>query len=293
MAGDGIRTYRGAVALITGGASGIGAALARGLVARGATVVLADRQAELVEATAGALRRTGGTADAIALDVRDAAAVTRAVDGAAERHGRLDYVFNNAGTGVAGEQCDVTLDDWRYIVDVNLMGVVHGVQAAYPRLVAQGFGHLVNTASMAGLIPTPFTISYCATKHAVVGLSRALRLEAAPYGVRVSVLCPGVIRTPILDGAGRFGRVKIPVPTDVQMALWETWRPMDADRFATRVLDRVARNRAVVIAPAPWRIPLWLDRLAPRLTEVLAGVAYRRTRATFAAAVRRGTAPSA
>lgn len=288
MTGAGIRTYRGAVAFITGGASGIGAALGRGLVARGAAVVLADRQGELAEQTADGLRRAGGSAEAAALDVRDAAAVARAIGAAADRHGRLDYVFNNAGTGVGGEQRDHTVDDWRYIVDVNLMGVVHGIQAAYPRLVAQGFGHVVNTASMAGLIPTPFTVSYCATKHAVVGLSRALRLEAAPYGVRVSVLCPGVVRTPILDGAGRFGRIKLPVPTDVQMALWEAWRPMDADRFASRVLARVARNRPVIIVPASWRVVLWCDRLAPRLSEALAGLAYRRARATFEAAARRG-----
>ena len=288
MSGSGLRTYGNAVAFVTGGASGIGAALARALVARGAAVVLADRQAELVEEAAAALRRGGGTAEAVALDVRDADAVARAIAAVAARHGRLDYVFNNAGTGVGGEVRDHTLDDWRYIVDVNLMGVVHGVQAAYPLLVAQGFGHIVNTASMAGLIATPFTASYCATKHAVVGLSRAMRLEAAVYGVRVSVLCPGVIRTPILDGAGRFGRIKLPVPTDVQMAMWEAWRPMDADRFAARVLDQLARNRAVVIVPAAWRLPLWCDRLAPRLSEWLAGVAYRRTRAAFAAASGRG-----
>ena len=209
MADTGIRTYRGAVAFLTGGASGIGAVLARGLVARGAGVVLADRQGALAAETADARRRAGGSADAVALDVRDGAAVAQALDAAVERHGRLDYVFNNAGTGVAGEPRAHPLDDWRYIVDVTLMGVVHGVQAAYPRLVAQGFGHLVDTASMAGLIPTPLTVSYCATKHAVVGLARALRLEAAPYGVRVSVLCPGVIRTPILEGAGRFGRLEL------------------------------------------------------------------------------------
>jgi NAD(P)-dependent dehydrogenase (short-subunit alcohol dehydrogenase family) len=288
---DALRTYRDAVAFVTGGASGIGAALARGLVARGATVVLADRQAELAEDTAARLRHGGGRAEAVALDVRDPLAVAGAVGAAADRHGRLDYLFNNAGTGVGGEVRDHTVDDWRYIVDVNLMGVVHGIHAAYPRFVAQGFGHIVNTASMAGLIATPFTVSYCATKHAVVGLSRALRLEAAPYGVRVSVLCPGVVRTPILDGAGRFGRVKRPVPPDVLMALWETWRPMDPDRFAARVLTKVARNPAVVIVPGTWRLILWFDRLAPRLAETLAGVAYRRTRASFEAAAPRGNAP--
>src|SRR5213593_2879910 len=135
-----IRSYDGAVALITGGASGIGAALSRQLAGRGATVVVADRQVELARATAGALRRPG---EAHELDVRDAAAFDWLLEDLFARHGRLDYLFNNAGTGVGGEAKDFTLDDWRYVVEVNLMGVIHGVRAAYPRMIRQGFGHIV------------------------------------------------------------------------------------------------------------------------------------------------------
>ena len=277
-----IRTYDGAVVLITGGASGIGAALARASAAQGATVAIADRQPELARTTAGALARPG---EAHELDVRDAAAFERLIEGVLARHGRLDYLFNNAGTGVGGDAKDFTLDDWRYVVEVNLMGVIHGVHATYRRMVQQGFGHIVNTASMAGLLPTPMSTVYGATKHAVVGLSRSLRAEARAYGVRVSALCPGVIRTPILVNAGVFGRIKAPLPADRQLALWERLRPMDPDRFAAAVLRDVARDVSIIIHPRWWRALHWLDRLVPAVSDAMARRMFLDARAEFEAAV--------
>jgi NAD(P)-dependent dehydrogenase (short-subunit alcohol dehydrogenase family) len=192
-----LRTYQGAVAVITGGASGIGRALGEALAQRGAEVVLADRQIELAETVAGGIRAKGGRATADELDVTDFGAVERVVQQTVERHGRLDYMFNNAGIGIGGEVRFYDIKDWEQVVDVNIRGVIHGIQAAYPVMLRQGYGHLVNTASMAGLVPFPTAVSYCASKFAVVGLSTALRIEAAEAGVRVSVLCPGVIQTPI------------------------------------------------------------------------------------------------
>jgi NAD(P)-dependent dehydrogenase (short-subunit alcohol dehydrogenase family) len=211
-----IRSFHDAVAIVTGGASGIGAALGRELAHQGARVVLADRQLELASEVVATINGAGGKAEAVELDVRDAIAFDAVVALTIERHGRLDYLFNNAGIAIGGEMREYRLDDWRDVVDVNLMGVVHGVQASYGRMIAQGYGHIVNTASVAGLLPSPFMGSYTTTKHAVVGLSRALRAEAARYGVRVSTLCPGVIRTPILTG-GRFGRMAQPM--DMGLAL--------------------------------------------------------------------------
>lgn len=271
----GLRTFEGAVALVTGGASGIGAALGRELARRGATVVLADRDAPEVQAEAARIAATG--ARALALDVRDAAAVAAVVADVFERHGRLDYLFNNAGIAVGGEALDLRLEDWRDAVEVNLMGVVHGVQAAWPRLVAQGFGHVVNTASMAAFLPTALAVPYGTTKSAVLGLSLALRLEGEPHGLRVSALCPGVIRTPILDG-GRHGRLRNFIPRDALMALNESLRPMDADRFARKALDDVARDRAVIVHPAGWRVAAFLQRTAPWLVRALSRRAYARVR---------------
>jgi NAD(P)-dependent dehydrogenase (short-subunit alcohol dehydrogenase family) len=186
-----LRTFEGAVAIVTGGASGIGRALVEALARRGARVVLADVQAGLAEEVAARIRAGGGRATAENLDVTDFAATSRLIQDSFQTDGRLDYVFNIAGIGIVGEARYFEQEDWYRMLDVNLRGVVHGVQAAYPIMVRQGFGHIVNMASGAGLWPSPFVVGYCATKHAVVGLSTALRIEAATVGVRVSVLCPG------------------------------------------------------------------------------------------------------
>jgi len=272
----GLRTFEGAAALVTGGASGIGAALGRELARRGAAVVLADRDEP--EARAEAARAaTGARVEGRGLDVRDAAAVAAAVADVFERYGRLDYLFNNAGIAVGGEAVDLRLEDWRDAVEVNLMGVVHGVQAAWPRLVAQGFGHVVNTASMAAFLPTALAAPYGATKSAVLGLSLALRLEGEPRGLRVSALCPGVIRTPILEG-GRHGRLRNFIPRDVLMALNESLRPMDADRFARKALDDVARDKDVIVHPAGWRVVCLLQRAAPWLVRALSRREYAKLR---------------
>jgi NAD(P)-dependent dehydrogenase (short-subunit alcohol dehydrogenase family) len=269
MSDEGIRTIRSfheAVAIVTGGASGIGAALGRELARGGAHVVLADRQLELASEVAAAINGAGGKGEAVELDVRDAIAFDAIVALTIERHGRLDYVFNNAGIAVGGEIREYRLDDWRDVVDVNLMGVVHGVQASYGRMIAQGFGHIVNTASVAGLLPSPFMGSYTTTKHAVMGLSRALRAEGARYGVRVSALCPGVIRTPILTG-GRFGRMAQPMDLGIALKMWEELRPIEPDEFARRALRAVAQNRGTIIIPGWWRLVCWLNGTASQLFE--------------------------
>lgn len=265
-----IRTYKDAVVIITGGASGIGKAFAKKLAADGATVIIADRQDDIVQDVAREIGGASGKVTGAALDVRDAEKVERFVADVFAQHGRVDYLFNNAGTGTVGEVKDLTLDDWKYVVDVNLMGVIHFVHAVYPRMVKQGFGHIVNTASAAGLLATPFALPYCTTKHAVVGLSRALRLEGLEHGVRATAICPGVIRTPLLLNGGRYGRVKIEVPTvAAQMEAWEMTRPMDVDVFAGRVLRDVAKNKPIIIHPRSWWAVVWLDRLLPGLSERL------------------------
>ncbi len=160
----------GKVAFVTGGASGIGAALATRLARGGAKVWIADRQVGPAQELAQRLSRGGGKAHAIELDVRDYSSFERAVGEAVEQSARIDYLFNNAGIGVAGEVDSYTLDDWNDVFDVNLRGVVHGIQAVYPIMIRQHSGHIVNTASMAGLVTTAGQASYTATKHAVVAI---------------------------------------------------------------------------------------------------------------------------
>src|SRR5215212_5039930 len=190
------------VAIVTGGASGIGRALSAALVARGDTVYLADIAGDAAKMTAEELTGQGlGTAVPVELDVRDAGAVEALVASAYDEHDRLDLMFNNAGIAVGGTVEEMTLDHWNTIIDVNLRGVVHGVHAAYPRMMRRRAGQILNTASLAGLTEPPMMAPYTATKHAVVGLTLSLRAEAARHGVRVSVLCPGFVDTPLLDHA--------------------------------------------------------------------------------------------
>jgi NAD(P)-dependent dehydrogenase (short-subunit alcohol dehydrogenase family) len=272
-----LRAFAGAVAIVTGGASGIGRALAEALARRGATVVIFDLQGDLADEVAAGIRSAGGQATARLVDVRDFQAIEQLVQDTWKEHGRLDYLFNNAGIGIAGPIKEFELDDWYRIIDVNVRGVVNGVHAAYPLMLRQGFGHIVNTASMAGLMPAPGTTSYAASKFAVVGLSTSLRCEAAATGVRVSVLCPGVIRTPILDAGGKYGKLLLPASPEDQRRHWERLRPMAPERFAEEALHAVKQNRSIIILPSWWKLLWWLNRLSPSLGLFVSRSIYERT----------------
>jgi NAD(P)-dependent dehydrogenase (short-subunit alcohol dehydrogenase family) len=260
----------GKVAFVTGGASGIGRALCGALVARGARVTVADIQASAAAAVARELDARGpGSATSVSLDVSDARGFEDAVARAHAENGRLDLLFNNAGIGVGGPVEEMALAHWERTLDVNLRGVVHGVRAVYPLMLEQRSGHIVNTASLAGLLPFPLGVAYAMTKHAVVGLSVSLRTEAAIHGVRVSAVCPGVIDTPILDGEG---------PPDLprtslagrgrEMFLHSNRGPAyPPERLAEDVLRGMERNQAIIVAPGRARTAWIAHRIAPRLVE--------------------------
>ena len=250
------RTFSGKSALVTGAGSGIGAALCRALAGAGADVVCTDIDGDAAARTASPL---GDHARCARLDVTDAAAVQSAVDEVVNRAGRLDLMFNNAGIVWGGDTELLTLDQWNAIIDVNLRGVVHGVAAAYPQMIKQGNGHIVNTASMAGLTAAGQITSYVTTKHAVVGLSLALRSEAAAHGVGVLCVCPSAVETPILDkGAigGFVGRNYFLEGQGVKTAY-------DADRLALDTLKAIERNKALLVKPRRAHAQWVLARLAP------------------------------
>jgi NAD(P)-dependent dehydrogenase (short-subunit alcohol dehydrogenase family) len=292
VATSGNQALAGRVAIVTGGASGIGRALGEELAARGCTVVLADRQLELAREVALELEKRGKAASAADLDVRDLAAFEALAQEVRARFGRIDLLFNNAGIGVGGGIETYAPEDWDDVFDVNLRGVANGVQAVYPILVEQRSGQIVNTASMAGLVPSPSQGSYSASKHAVVGLTKALRVEAKRFGVRASVLCPGAVRTPILTG-GRFGRVKLALSEDEMLRLWERFRPMAPELFARRAVDAVLRNQAVIVLPSWWKAFWYLERLSPSLSLRLSEALHRRLEAELAEARARAARPTA
>ena len=266
----------GKVALVTGGASGIGAALAAELGGHGIEVWIADRQIGEAETLARRLTKAGRKAHAVELDVRSFESFRAAVSAVVQQSGRIDYLFNNAGIGVGGEIDSYELADWTDVFDVNLCGVVHGIQAAYPFMIEQRCGHIINTASMAGLITTAGQASYSASKHAVVALSKTLRVEARRHGVHVSVLCPGVIRTPILTG-GRYGRNDLRDEDLLKMG--EALRPMAPEAFAKRAYRAVRADRAIIVLPAWWKALWYLERLSPTLSMRAATLMITRTRA--------------
>ena len=250
--------FAGKQAIVTGAGSGIGAALCRALVAAGATVVCTDIDGEAAERTAAAL---GANARYARLDVTDAAAVQHAVDDVVDRAGRLDLMFNNAGIVWGGDTELLTLDQWNAIIDVNIRGVVHGVVAAYPLMVKQGHGHIINTASMAGLTAAGQITSYVTTKHAVVGLSMALRSEAISRGVGVLVVCPSAVETPILDKGsvgGFVGRNYFLEGQGVKTAY-------DPDRLARDTLRAIEKNKAILVKPRLAHAQWLFARLAPTL----------------------------
>lgn len=256
-------SFAGKTAIVTGGGSGIGASLTRALVAAGAHVVCADIDPEAAERTVAGVGGGPGSARAAAVDVTSAEQVQRLVDDVVAQHGRLDLMFNNAGITFFGDTHDLTLDQWDAIIDVNVRGVVHGVHAAYARMREQGSGHIVNTASMAGLMAAGLMTSYATTKHAVVGLSLALRSEACAYGVGVTVVCPAAVDTPILD-KGDISRHR---GRDFYTSGQGVKEPLDPDVLAARVLRAVAEDRAMVVEPRQARVAWRVGRLAPTFVQ--------------------------
>jgi short-subunit dehydrogenase len=247
------------LAVVTGAASGIGRALARELAAGGADVVLADVDEERAEEAA---REVHGRARR--LDVTDA----RAVEALVTEIGDVDLFVNNAGIAIGGEARDLSLDDWRKVLAVNLTGTIHGIAAVYPRMVRRGRGHILNVASVGGLSPYPLALPYTASKHAVVGLSLALRAEAAALGVKVSVACPGMVNTPIWSGSVVRGFDPSAVVTRAKSA-------MTPERCARAILRGVERNEGLIVVTAEARLLWWLHRASPGASVALHSAAVR------------------
>jgi NAD(P)-dependent dehydrogenase (short-subunit alcohol dehydrogenase family) len=193
---------QGKVAVVTGGASGIGRAVAAKAAAEGMKVVIADIEEGALKEAERDLGAGGADVLAVETDVADAASVRQLRDRALDRYGAVHLVHNNAGVGLGGPIWDIPESDWRWILGVNLWGVVHGVATFVPLFIEQGEGHVVNTASIAGLTTAPFLGPYNATKQAVVAISETLYKDlqaAGATGVGVSVLCPGFVQTRIAE----------------------------------------------------------------------------------------------
>ena len=260
-------------AIVTGGGSGIGEALSRALAKRGDAVVVADIDGAAAERVAGEI---GGTAAKV--DVREADAVQALVDDTVAAHGRLDLIFNNAGIGVGGDALELTVAHWDRIIDINLRGVVHGVQAAYPVMAKQRSGHIVNTASIAGLLSPAYMAPYVAVKHAVVGLSLSLRAEAKANGVKVTAVCPGWTDTPILDSTGPDDLPKPTMARDggIREVAQKMGKLYPSDALVQDVLEGIAKNKALIVTPGKFRAMWRIARVSPTGFNAVMGALARR-----------------
>jgi len=258
----------GKVAVITGAGSGIGLALARRFVGEGMHIVLADVEEPALAAAAAQVGALGAETLAVPTDVSALADVEALAAAALDRFGAVHLVCNNAGVGGAGPAWDLAL--WRWVIDVNLWGVVHGVHTFLPILREQGEGHIVNTASWAGIVPGVVGPAYIASKHAVVGLTERLFHELAGSGIGVSVVCPSVVTTQIVNAERNWPAELGPVPTDAlnpeEQEILDLFRAVleadgiDPAEVADAVLEAVTAPRFWVLTHKD-RLPHAIDRL--------------------------------
>ena len=256
--------FNGKTVIITGAADGIGKALALNLAERGARLILTDIDEEKLAALAIHFDELGKQAIFEVVDVCDEGELEQLVTDVKNETGQIDYIFNNAGIAVAGDGRDISMAQWRKVVDVNQWGVIYGSMAAYKVMAVQGCGHIVNIASLAGLIPFPTNLPYSATKSAVVGLSLSLRAEAQDLGVNVSVVCPGFIRSNIFSAAEMVNVPREAVVSNI------TFKFVEPDVAAEKIITGVIKNKAIIVFPTYAKILWWIYRLSPSLVKPLA-----------------------
>ena len=272
-----MRSFEGKVAVVTGAASGIGRALAGAFAAEGMRVVLADVEHDALERAADELRAGGAEALAVATDVARADAVSRLAERTVDAFGGVHVVCNNAGVFAGGPSWEAPLSDYEWVLGVNLWGVIHGIRTFVPLLLAQGEGHVVNTASMAGLTSGPLAGAYFLSKHAVLSLSETLHHELAGRGVGVSALCPELVATAIGRSERnrpehlrrKDGESERPTIAAVEGTLRAvTARGLPAERIAARVLEAIREGRFYVLPPDD---DPWMASCRTRLDDVRLG----------------------
>ena len=265
--------FKEKISIVTGAASGIGRALCEELDREKAVVIASDINTEGIQEVTSIITEAGGNGISAYLDVSQSEDVTNFVNKTADEYGRIDYIFNNAGISVSGEVRDMGLEHWQKVIRVNLMGVIYGTIAAYPLMVKQGFGHIVNIASLAGLIGYPTNIPYATAKFAVVGLSTSLRSEGKDLGVNVSVVCPGYIDTGIYDATPILKADREKVLANIPFKM------MDVKKAAQLILRGVIRNKAIITFPFYAGLLWWLYRLHPAILTPLSSKTVKDFRA--------------
>jgi NADP-dependent 3-hydroxy acid dehydrogenase YdfG len=259
--------YNNKIAVVTGAASGIGRAISRKLVENGCKVHMLDINEEQLKKSASDL---GNSAIPYQLDVTNYDSFKEIVSAIISSDSRIDFVFNNAGIAFAGEMTGYSIEAWNKILDVNVRGIVNSVQLIYPIMKEQRSGHIINTSSLAGLVPSGLLVPYATSKHAITGLSRSLKVEAQLFNVKVHVLCPGAVETALLDNSHPDD-----MPESARIGAREyltkiTGKPVSADDFAVVVLDKIAKNKELIFYPRKVK-EIWnFSRFFPKKLSKLA-----------------------
>lgn len=272
-----MREFAGKTAFVTGGAGGIGRALGRTFAQSGMKVMLADIEAEALQAAVKGLQEISPDIRGVICDVADADSVERAAQASFDAFGRVHVVCNNAGVAAGGGIDHISLENWRWVIDVNLMGVLHGIKSFLPHMRAHGEGgHIVNTASMAGMQSGLGFSPYGASKFAVVSMSEGLGLQLKPHGIGVSVLCPHYVRTGIGESGRnrpeRYGRSQPLDPASPAAAMVaEIARQIEAGlepaAVAARVLDAIRDDELYIFTHPGMRA-----EVEPRFAAILAAL---------------------
>ena len=241
--------FKDKVCIVTGAASGIGRSTCEQLARHGAYVVMADINSQQLEEVVEPLLKNGLKVKAVKLNVTDELAFKKVIEETAAEQGQLNYLFNIAGTAVLGETYDLTIDHWTKVFDVNFSGLAYGTFHAYQLMVKQGNGHIVNISSVEGVLPFPNTVAYVGTKHAVLGLTESLWVEAADTGVDLTVICPGYISTPMLTDSEAINTSPANWRGSFLVVLFKILSAITPDKCAKLILKSVAKKKAIAFTP--------------------------------------------
>lgn len=240
--------FQDKVILITGASSGIGLALSKTFAQYKAIVYNADIQIPQISVP---------DVSYMPLDVRNFEQFQWVFQEIFRKHQRVDMLINNAGIGIAGEAQDLSIEAWKKVLEINLFGVVNGTKIAYDCMVKQGFGHIINIASMSALIPFPLAVPYATAKYGVLGLSRSLRVEGERLGVKIIAICPGFVESSLYENAIKAHtnteKIKSTIPFPI----------VPTEKAVRHILKGIVSNKAVVIFPFYTKLILWLERIFP------------------------------
>ncbi len=271
---DTMRTLEDKTALVTGAGSGIGKATALALAQAGARLLLCDIDADRLAEVEAELP-AGRCVLAAVVDVSDRNAMQALADQVHREVGALDVLVNNAGVGLAGGVCDTSIEDWEWVLSINLWGVIYGCRLFVPPMVERGSGHVVNISSLLGYFGQPGAIGYVTSKFAVFGLSESMRNELAPTGVGVSTICPGIVRTNIIQDT-RFATDDSDAQREAvdEMYVKRNYGP---EKVAKAVVKAIRGNKSVVpVTPESWAL-YGLKRAFPAVTGPVGRWLMRRT----------------